>query len=227
MLLVRGESPPPAGVSRRNKAVAITAITGLMTAGAFMVGTVVPVRPVDPIELRAGVPVGVEHSAAGAVAAADEYVASEQQVVERDPTRFAALVSQDYDASIRQGALAAARSDRSRDPRGISLWLAGGGSYTAVAAHRLEWYRGDSAQVTTWAVQVFWGPRQPPCQVWGLGSTTLIWRGGGWRVTSMSTLPIAAPTPAAVPQASAADSSAAHFSSELEGFSEVGYGSPA
>ena len=227
MLLVRGETPPPAGLSRRRKTIGITLIAALLTAGAFVAGTAVPAAPADPIELRAGAPVGVEHSPSGAAAAADEYVATEQQAVERDPTRFASLVSQDYDASIRRSALAAAAGDRSRDPRGTGLWLAGGESFTAVAAHRLDWYRGDSAQVTTWAVQVFWGPGQPPCQVWGLGATTLAWSGGRWRVTSMSTLPSAAPTPAAAPQASAADSSAARFSTELESFSLVHYGSPA
>ena len=55
----------------------------------------------DPIEEVRGVPVGVEDTPAGAVAAAEDYLATEQATVERDPARFGALVSADYLARLR------------------------------------------------------------------------------------------------------------------------------
>jgi hypothetical protein len=172
------------------------------------------------------VPVGVEHSPAGAVAAADGYVATEQATVERDPARFAAFVSQDYPPPVKANSLAAARDDRLHDPAGMRLWASGGESFTTVAAHRLNWYRRDAAQVTTWAGQVFWGPHQPPSQVWALGRTDLAWRDSRWVVTDMTTLPATAPAPAALPQDGPADDTADDFHSRLNGFVPVSYGSP-
>ena len=180
----------------------------------------------NPVELRDGVPVGVDHSPGGADAAADEYLGTEQATVERDPARFLALVSEDYAPALKGAALAAADQDRRRDPRGMRLWAEGGESFTVIGADRLDWYRFGTAQVTAWAGQVFWGPGQPPCQAWSLARVTLGWREGHWELTGMTTLPAAAPAPAALPQASRADDSAAMFSSELVGFTPASYGSP-
>ena len=204
----------------------LAAASVILAGAAFIAGRAAPAIVPDPVQTHDGVPVGVDHSAAGAVAAADEYLASEQATVERAPGRFAVLVAEDYEPSLRASALAAADEDRLRDPGGMRLWPEGGQSFTLVGAHRLDWYRHDSAQVTAWAGQVFWGPGQSPCQVWSLGRIDLTWRGGRWQVTAMGTLPIAAPTPAALPQAAPSDDSGATFSSELSGFSPVSYGSP-
>jgi hypothetical protein len=170
--------------------------------------------------------VGVDHTPTGAVAAADDYVASEQATVERDPERFAALVSEDYVPDLTASALTGARADRAGDPGGMRLWAKGGQSLTAIGAHRLDSYRGGAAQVTLWVGQIFWGPGRPPCQVWGLTRATLVWQGGRWQVSSMITLPTPAPAPAALPQASRADETSAVFGSQLDGFTPVSYGSP-
>jgi hypothetical protein len=180
----------------------------------------------DPIQTRNGIPVGMDHSPGGAVAAADEYVATEQATVERAPATFVALVSEDYVRSVQRTVLAGARGDRQRDPAGMRLWTRGGQNYTTIGAHRLDWYRGDLAEVTAWVGQVFWGPGQPPCQAWELGQTTLAWRGGRWRVSSMRALSAPAPAPAQLPQASSGDDSSAAFHAELAGFTPVSYGSP-
>jgi hypothetical protein len=172
------------------------------------------------------VPVGIDRSPGGAVAAADEYLATEQATVERDPSRLGALLSDDYARALKAGALAAAEKDRQRDPRGMRLWTDGGQSFTVIGAHRLDWYRAGGAQVTVWAGQVFWGPGQPPCQAWSIGRITLAWRDRRWEVTAISTLPVPAPAPAALPQASPGDDTASMFSSALAGFSPVSYGSP-
>src|SRR5437763_898031 len=145
MRLVRIDRPPSAGVTRRQRRIALVVSMLLFAIAAFVVGTAARSPQPDPIQTRQGVPVGVERTPAGAVAAADDYLAIEQASVERDPVRFAALVAEDYSATLRASSLAEARADRHRDPRGLRLWMSGGQSFTAIAAHRLDWYRGDRA----------------------------------------------------------------------------------
>jgi hypothetical protein len=205
-------------------AVALVAL--VVAAAGFLVGSAAPTAVPDPIETQGGVPVGVDHSPPGAVVAADEYVATEQANVERDPTRLTALVAEDWTEQLKPSSLAAGREDRLRDPAGVELWAAGGQSFTTVAAHGLDWYRGDTAEVTTWAAQIFWGPGQPPSQVWALGRTDLVWRDRRWEVSAMTTLPVQAPAPAALPQAGPLDDTARDFYSQLTGFSPVSYGRP-
>lgn len=191
-----------------------------------MAGRSVTALVADPIQTRNGIPVGMDHSPGGAVAAVDEYIAAEQSTVERDPARFAALVSEDYVPSLHGSARAGARADRRQDPAGMRLWARGGQSFTTIGAHRLDWYRGDSAQVTSWVGQVFWGPGQPPCQAWEFDQATVVWQAGRWRVSGMTTLPAVAPAPAKLPQATSRDDSGAAFDTELAGFAPVSYGSP-
>jgi hypothetical protein len=213
-------------MGHRARVVGVAVLTAVLAAAAFIVGHASPSATPNPIQLRHGVPVGVDHSPGGAVAAADEYLGTEQATVERDPARFVALVSEDYASALKAAALAVAAQDRQRDPRGMTLWIKGGESFTVIGAHRLDWYRPKAAQVTAWAAQVFWGPGQRPCQAWSLGRITLSWSDGHWEVTGMTTLPVAAPAPAALPQAAPSDDSAAAFTSELAGFTPVSYGSP-
>lgn len=221
-----GGHPGPIGAQSRRKWIGLALVAVALAAIGFIAGSSASTPAPDPIQIRAGVPVGVEKSSAGAVAAADEYVTTEQATVERDPGRFAALVSQDYAPAVKAGSLAAAGDDRLRDAAGMKLWASGGESFTTVAAHRLDWYRRDAAQVTTWTGQVFWGPHQPPSQVWALGRTDLAWRDSRWEVTDMTTLPAAAPAPAALPQDGPTHDTAADFYSRLHGFVPVSYGSP-
>src|SRR5437763_10525414 len=141
MRLVRIDRPPSAGVTRRQRRIALVVSMLLLAVAAFVVGTAAPAPRPDPIQTRQGVPVGVERTPAGAVTAADAYLASEQASVERDPVRFAALVVEDYAGPVRASALAEAHANRQRDPRGMRLWMSGGQSFTTVAAHRLDWYR--------------------------------------------------------------------------------------
>jgi hypothetical protein len=211
---------------RQRRSVALVSAVVALGAAAFALGRSAATLAPDPIVSRDGVPTGVDHSPGGAVAAADEYLATEQATVERNPARFSALVANDYVTSLRASALAGAVVDRGRDPDGMKLWAGGGQSFTVIGADRLDWYGRDGARVTTWAGQVFWGPRQRPTQAWSLGEITLAWREGRWQVAAMGTLPIAAPAPAVLPQAAPADDDTSVFSRELAGFSAVGYGSP-
>lgn len=162
----------------------------------------------------------------GALSAADDYVAVEQETIERDPGQFASLVEVDYAPSIRRSTIAAAASERRGDPIGMALWANGGQCFTVIAASRLGWYRSGGAQVTSWAGQVFWGPGRAPTQVWALAQTTLGWRDGRWVVLAMRVLPDPAPSPAAVSATDPRDDTSATFDSQLRGFTAVSYGAP-
>lgn len=220
-----GYRAPPSGFSRIQHGVAVAALTIVIAAVGLLAGQVgnggsasAAIRMVD------GVPVGIEHSPTGARVAADNYLALEQQTLERDPRRFAALVASAYDPTVRSASLEAARFDRATDPRGLALWARDGQSFTVIGAHRLDSYRGNSAVVTTWAGQIYWGPGQPPEQVWAIGQTTLQWAQGRWLVNTMHTLPIAAPSPGSTPQAAPGDESSRVFDELLGGFTPVSYG---
>jgi hypothetical protein len=224
----RARSAPPSRLGAGRQAVALLALAVALTGLAFLAGrlrhgTGTP----DAIELVSGVPVGVERSPAGALAAADDYVAVEQRTVERDPARFSALVRQAYVPVLESAALAGGRADRRGDPGGSALWAGGGESFTVIAAHRLDRYESDGAVVTVLAGQVFWGPGRGPEQVWELGQVSLAWDRGRWRVAAMRTLPAPAPAPASLPQASSRDDSTGAFDRALGGFAAVGYGTAA
>ena len=225
MDVLRSGRPPSHGIPRLGRRIAVTVVGLLLVVAAFVAGTVGAAPAPDPVRTHDGVPVVVDHTPAGAVLAADEYLSTEQASVERDPTRFAALVAEDYASPTRASALAEAATDRDRDPKGMRLWAEGGEGFTLIGAHRLDGYLGNSARVTAWAGQLFWGPGQPPCQVWALGQLDLVWRDGRWQVVAMRTVPNAAPAPASLPQAAPSNDTGEAFSSVLAGFSPVAYGS--
>src|ERR1017187_11017665 len=64
------------------------------------------------IEFSDGVPVGVEHTAAGGLAAADNYLALASQSIEQDPALFGAFVAQAYAPEARSHTLAPAQQLR-------------------------------------------------------------------------------------------------------------------
>ena len=205
-------------------AVLIVGVAGVsFAAGRFTVGGN---RAKDPVRLEHGVPVGVERTRGGALAAADDYLAVEQETVERSPPRFVSLVDIAYERSIQADSLTAAAADRQRDPVGMRLWRSGGESFTIVGAHRLDRYGGNVAHVAVWAGQVFWGPGQVPTQAWGLAELTLRWQGGRWLVAAMKSLPGGVPVPSALAPAGPGDEGAAAFDSRLAGFTPVSYGAP-
>jgi hypothetical protein len=213
---------------RALRPVGLLALLAGALAGCFAAGraTVRPGGLPNPIVVKRGIPVGVERTPQGALAAADEYLAVEQETVERDPARFASLVDVDYAPSIRQSAIAGGAADRRGDPVGMALWANGGQSFTLVAASRLDSYRGGRAQVTAWAGQVFWGPDRAPTQTWALAQTTLAWREGRWVVLAMRALSDPAPSPAVLSAANPRDETSTAFYSELRGFTPVSYGAP-
>jgi hypothetical protein len=205
---------------------ALLGTAGLLVVACFLSGrALAPTpRPPAPIGNRGGVPVGVAHSRAGALAAADSYVAVSYNSVERDPIRDSQLINAAYAFGIRASARVGAAAVRSQNPAAMRLWARGGQNISLIGARRLDYYRGDSAQVSTWNVNIFWGPGRPPKQAWVLTETSLRWSTGRWLVTATSTQPTAGPVPALTPQATSGNDSAGVFQTQLAGFSAPAYG---
>jgi hypothetical protein len=154
--------------------------------------------PASAIALIGGVPVGVRDTPAGALAAADNYVALGSQTVEQDPRTFAALVAQAYAPQIRARALSEAQRIRANDALNMDNYAEGGRGLAIVAARRLDSYTPAGAQVTTWLGGTVWGPHLPPAQTWNLVDTVLRWQAGRWLVLSCKTEATPAPVPSVV-----------------------------
>lgn len=205
---------------------AVAATIALLGAAAFLLGrTLSPgAPPADPVAEIGGIPIGVEHSPAGALAAADNYVAVSYDSVERHPALDTLLIDTVYAPAIRASAVSGAAAVRAQNASGMRLWAHGGQNLSVVGARRLDYYHGDDAEVTTWNADVLWGPRRPPKQAWVLTQTSLRWIGRRWFVTATTTLPTPGPVPAMTPQATAANDSANAFADDLAGFHAPSYG---
>jgi hypothetical protein len=207
-------------------AAAAAGTLALLALGGFLAGrSLAPAtQPADPVTTIRGIPVVVDHSPAGALAAADNYVAVSYATVERNPRLDEQLIDTVYAPAIRNSAIGGAAAVRNQNATAMSLWAHGGHNVSLIGARRLDYYRGDEAQVTTWSVDVFWGPGRPPKQAWVLTQTSLRWTRGRWLVTSTATLPTPGPVPAMTPQATALNDSERTFDRDLAGFSAPMYG---
>jgi hypothetical protein len=148
--------------------------------------------------LAGGVPVGVLHTPAGALAAADNYLAIASQSIEQDPGSFATLVAEAYTPAARGTTLAQAQRLRVGDVENIANYERGGHGIAVIAARRMDTYTPAQATVTTWLGGFVWGPRFAPRQSWNLVDTTLRWQSGRWLVAASSTDPVPAPVPSIV-----------------------------
>ena len=221
----RGAYAPPRS-RRLASAGAVAATILLLGLGAFLVGrSLAPTSPpADPIVRIGEIPVGVEHSPAGALASADNYVAVSYDSVERNPALDALLISTVYAPAIRASAMTGAAAVRAQNAAAMRLWAQGGDNLSLIGARRLDYYHGTDAQVTSWNADIFWGPGRPPKQAWVLTQTSLRWTGSRWLVTATTTLPVAGPVPAITPQANAGNDSADAFGADLAGFVAPSYG---
>ena len=216
----------PRRAGRLPAAGAMAATIVLLGLAAFLIGRALSpgAAPADPVAEMSGIPVGVEHSPDGVLAAADNYVAVSYASVERNPGVDTLLIETVYAPAIRMSAIAGAAAVRAQNPVGMSLWAHGGQNLSVIGARRLDYYDGNDAEVTTWNVDVFWGPGRPPKQAWVLTQTSLLWSGGRWLVTATTTLPTPGPVPAITPQATAANDSSDAFGEDLAGFHAPTYG---
>jgi len=145
-----------------------------------------------------GVAVGVLDTPAGALAAADNYLASASQAVEQNPAEFAALVAVVYAPASRASTLRQAAQARAADITDMRNYAQGGRAVAVIAARRLGRYTPGRATVTSWLGGFVWGPALSPRQSWNLVETTLVWRHGRWLVLSMNTERAPAPVPSVV-----------------------------
>ncbi|MGH2865194.1 MAG: hypothetical protein ACRDJX_08100 [Solirubrobacteraceae bacterium] len=153
---------------------------------------------VSPVELVDGVPVGVERSQAGVLAAADSYVALASQSIEQDPPLFAALVAQAYAPEARARTLTRAQQIRASDTQNMDNYREGGRGIAVIGARRLDSYTPGAAVVTSWLGGFVWGPHLAPRQSWNLVDTRLRWQAGRWLVVSSDTDATPAPVPSIV-----------------------------
>jgi hypothetical protein len=171
-----------------------------------------------------GVPVGVRDTPAGALAAADNYVALASQTIEQDPAEFASLVAQGYVPWVRATALTEAERLRAGDVQAMRNYREGGHGLALIAARRLAQYERGSASVTSWLAGIVWGPHLEPRQTWDIVQTVLDWRGGRWQVVSLQVTTTSAPAPAIVYVQGENDRAGA-FDRVLAGMSAPFYGS--
>ena len=160
----------------------------VVTAGALAFGyeTVPATTRPNAIRLEHDVPVGVLDTRAGAVAAADNYVATEDDSL-LSPSQIRAVVDtewapQERAVELAQPFLAAALAGEPATLDGLKLTA-------AVAADKLQAYSPQSAQVSVWSEITIWSSTVAPTQRWTLDTVTLAWDSGRWLVTSRSTAP--------------------------------------
>jgi hypothetical protein len=171
-----------------------------------------------------GVPVGVQQSRAGALAAADNYVARVTETIVQDPNAYEQLVRSFWVPEGQDAALEEGNRTRERSAAAVENYAAGGRGLAVVAARRVDTYDGTRAEVTTWTAGLNWGPRQRPGQRWFLTETTLRWDGQRWRVEDMSEASRPAPAPARVGYDDRASLESATFDRELRGMTAPTYG---
>ena len=170
------------------------------------------------------VPVGAQRSRAGALAAADNYVAVASETALQDPPRYAALVRETYVRSYQTRAIREAQAARRRQSELIAQYEAGRRGLALIAARRLDEYTDDAARVTTWTAGVSWGPGRPAGQRWFFTETRLQWVDDRWRVASIDESERVAPTPGVVRYSDRSALTRELFERELDGMTAPAYG---
>jgi hypothetical protein len=171
-----------------------------------------------------GVPVGVQQSRTGALAAADNYVARVTETVVQDPRAYVRLVRSVWVPTAQEAALEEGTRARARSADAIENYAVGGRALALVAARRLDTYDGNRAEVTTWTAGFSWGPRERPGQRWFLTETSLRWDGQRWRVEKMDEAKRPAPAPARVGYDDQVSLKSETFDRELRGMTAPTYG---
>jgi hypothetical protein len=197
----------------------------LVTAVAFAAGyrTVSATPHRDPIRLESGVPVGVLHTPAGALAAADNYVSAEDGALLSGAAIRRVVdslwVPRERAIELAQPFPAAAVAGRPAKFPGLKLMA-------AVAAHKLESYSANTAQVGVWHEITLWSSTVAPAQHWSLDTLTLVWEAGRWLVASRSSPPDSETPVPAWTSGGPTDRTGPAFNSRLVGMSGPYYGAP-
>lgn len=170
-----------------------------------------------------GVPIGVLHTRAGALAASDNYVATSSETVIQDPGRFERLVRSVYSRSYQSTVLRKAGQVRAKSPRAIARYEAGARAVALIGARRLGSYDGARAVVTTWRAGVIWGPSGRAEARWFLSTTRMRWHNERWLIELAKDVPRPAPAPVLVYNDPTSLKSST-FERELRGMTAPTYG---
>jgi len=152
--------------------------------GAFAAGRSTVARRVtpNPVRLEQGMPVGVLRTPSGALAAADNYVATAISA-SLDPTELQRFADALIDPSAREQFVSAGQNlaQTGSPPPGARV-------LGSVVAHRLDSYAGDSAEVSAWLLGSYWGGGLVPSQYSALVQMSLRWMGDRWQIASVRQL---------------------------------------
>jgi hypothetical protein len=200
----------------------VVAVLLVVAVGGLALGyqTAPKVVSPNPIRLEGGVPVGVVDTPVGAIAAAENYLATEDDaLLSRDGIRQvvdAVWAPAERDVELAQPFPAAALAGKPATFPGLEL-------SAAVAGAKLESYTPQSAQVIVWHEITLWSPTVAPTQRWSLDTVTLVWDSGRWLVASRTAAPDSeTPVPAwtsGTPQ----DTTSEAFDTRLAGMSTPYY----
>lgn len=201
----------------------VVAVLLVVTAGALALGyrTAPRVSRPNPIRLVDGVPVGVIDTPVGAIAAAENYLASEDDaLLSRDEIRRVVdtvWAPAERGVELAQPFPAAALAGKPATFPGLRL-------AAAVAGAKLESYAPQSAQVLVWHEITVWSASVAPTQRWSLDTVTLVWDGGRWLVASRAAAPDSETPVPAWTSGTRQDGTSEAFDTRLAGMSAPYYG---
>jgi hypothetical protein len=170
----------------------------------------------DPLRLDHGIPGGVRDAPAGALAAADNYVAT-GVTASLDPNQLRQFANSVVDPAARGQFIASTRAsaEGGGPPPGARV-------IASVVAHRLNRFDGRTAAATEWALGSYWDGGVEPTQYSALVELSLRWSGSQWQIESVrESLP--GPVPAVVADRGAARTSGV-WDEALSGMSSPFYG---
>ncbi len=197
--------------------------TALVLVGALVAGyTTAPTTShPNPIRLEHGVPIGVSDTPIGAVAAADNYLAAEDEsLLSADQLRR--VVNTDW--APRERSVELAQPFPAAALAGKTATFAGLELTAAVAAQRLESYTPQSAEVGVWHEVTIWSSTVEPAQRWSLDTITLVWDSGQWLVASRSPAPDSQTPVPSWTSGGPTDRTSGAFDARLSGMSAPYYG---
>lgn len=192
-------------------------LIGHTTSSSSTSSTTGPIRAIN------GIPVGVQDTSAGALAASDNYATEASETLDANFPLFQRFVETVYIPSARSTTIAQAQQQRSTDPT-LSSYSTGQKAIAFIGARRLNSFTPARATTTAWMEAVEWGPSQPPKQAWVLIDTTLVWTGGQWSVQGITTSSDPAPTPALSAPATSATQTYQAFNQGLANMAPPYYG---
>lgn len=206
----------------RRPAIGLAALAAIL-GGAFVAGysSELSTANPNPIRLEHGVPVGVLDTPAGAVSAADNYLAAEDDAL-LTPGVLRQLVDTDWTSAGRGVELAHPLPNAAL--RTTPQELGDTHLAAAVAASRLESFSGQNARVGVWHEVTTWSSSVPPTQHWLLDRVTLVWENGRWLIASRASAPDATTPVPAWTNGGPADRTSEAFDSVLAGMRVPYYG---